>query len=268
MAKKIEVRLVDNPEFTNVWRFKIAFTGNPAINSLFNLDIKKNGSVLRNIDKTFTNSTSNTFNTIKNIVTSVTITNLLTNLQTFNTNGSITYALSPTVNSSGFYDIYINVTGLGTDTFTLHNYTNTTGGLVTITSVGLISQTTTEQFTYNLAIPSEFITATNYQFQFAPILTAGKITIGAVELDTIVNLYNFLANFWAPYYWATVTQVNDGVDIVLNKSDVTISTVSVSTNVTLNYVDVANIPFRDNIILSRSDSIYTDISNSVNLNEY
>jgi len=252
MAKKIEVRLINNPVVTNVWRFKIAFTGNPAIGLLFNLDIKKNGSVLENIDKTFTSSTSDTFNTIRNATTSVTISNLKTNLETFDTDASITYSLSPTVNAAGFYDIYINVTGLGTDTFTLHNYNNTTGGLVTITGPELISQTTTEQFTYNLAIPSEFITATNYQFQFAPILTAGKITIGAVKLDTIVNLYNFLANFWAPYYWATVTQVNDGVDIVLNKTDVTISTVSVSTNVTLNYVDVANVLFRDNIILSRS----------------
>jgi len=68
-----------------------------------------------------------------------------------------------------------------------------------------------------------------------------------------LNLYYYLTNYWQPYSYATIVLDANGADIILNKSDVTISTVSVSTNVTLAYVTIT-IPTisKDDIILSRS----------------
>ena len=250
MAKKIEVRLDNNPVKNNIYRNIIKFVTvggqtNPNLGTAFNFNVKVVSTIIKNINKTFTASTSDLNNTIRGANVAATIANLVTNLQTYNTDAAITY-------SSLGNDLYIDVTTTGSDDGYVVAVSNNT---VVISSAFLqtVTETSSEQFTFNLAIPSEFITATNYQFQFAPFLTAGKITIGATKAETVINLYNFLFNYYQPYSYVTVITNVDGADILINKSDVTVSTVSVSTNVDLTYVDITPATItRDEIILSRS----------------
>jgi hypothetical protein len=250
MAKKIEVRLDNNPVKTNIYRNIIKFITvggqtNPNLGTAFNFNVKIDATIIKNINKTFTTSTSDLTNTIRGANVAATIANLVTNLQTYNTDAAIAYSSSGT-------DLYIDVTTTGAAAGYVVAVSNNT---VVISSAffQILTETSSEQFTFNLAIPSEFITATNYQFQFAPILTAGKITIGATKAETVINLYNFLFNYYQPYSYVTVITNVDGADILINKSDATVSTVSVSTNVDLTYVDITPAAItRDEIILSRS----------------
>ena len=250
MAKKIEVRLDNNPEYTSVYRNiiqfnTVGFITNAPLSTTFNFNVRIDSTTIKNITKTFTSATSDLNNTIRGASLTSTITNLLTNLQTFNTDAAIVY-------SRVGNQLYIDVTTTNasvSDVVVVSNNTIVISNTINQT----ITQTTTEEFTYNLAIPSEFITATNYQFEFAPILTAGKITIGSTKAETVINLYNFLFNYYQPYSYVTVITNVDGADILINKSDATVSTVSVSTNVDLTYVDITPATItRDEIILSRS----------------
>ena len=250
MAKKIEVRLIDNPEYTSVYRniiqfSTVGFITNAPLSTTFNFNVRIDSTTIKNITKTFTSATSDLNNTIRGGSLTSTITNLLTNLQTFNTDAAIVY-------SRVGNQLYIDVTTTNaavSDVVVVSNNTIVISNTINQT----ITQTTTEEFTYNLAIPSEFITATNYQFEFAPVLTDGKITIGSTKAETVINLYNYLVNYYQPYSYVTVITNVDGADILINKSDVTVSTVSVSTNVDLTYVDITPATItRDEIILSRS----------------
>ena len=250
MAKKIEVRLDNNPEYTSVYRNiiqfnTVGFITNAPLSTTFNFNVRIDSTTIKNITKTFTSATSDLNNTIRGASLTSTITNLLTNLQTFNTDAAIVY-------SRVGNQLYIDVTTTNasvSDVVVVSNNTIVISNTINQT----LTQTTTEEFTYNLAIPSEFITATNYQFEFAPILTAGKITIGSTKAATVINLYNYLVNYYQPYSYVTVITNVDGADILINKSDVTVSTVSVSTNVDLTYVDITPATItRDEIILSRS----------------
>lgn len=250
MAKKIEVRLDNNPVKNNLYRNIIKFVTvggqtNPNLGTAFNFNVKIDSTIIKNINKTFTASTSDLNNTIRGANVAATIANLVTNLQTYNTDAAITY-------SSLGNDLYIDVTTTGEAAGYVVAVSNNT---VVISSAFFqtLTESSSEQFTFNLTIPSEFITATNYQFQFAAFLTAGKITIGATKAETVINLYNFLFNYYQPYSYVTVITNIDGADILINKSDVTVSTVSVSTNVDLTYVDITPATItRDEIILSRS----------------
>ena len=250
MAKKIEVRLDNNPVKTNIYRNIIKFVTvggqtNPNLGTAFNFNVKVVNTTIKNINKTFTASTSDLNNTIRGANVAATIANLVTNLQTYNTDAAIAY-------SSLGNDLYIDVTTTGEAAGYVVAVSNNT---VVISSAFFqtLTESSSEQFTFNLTIPSEFITATNYQFQFAAFLTAGKITIGATKADTVINLYNFLFNYYQPYSYVTVITNVDGADILINKSDATVSTVSVSTNVDLTYVDITPAAItRDEIILSRS----------------
>lgn len=250
MAKKIEVRLDNNPVYTNVYRniikfVTVNFQTNPALGTAFNFNVKVVNNIIKNINKTFTTSTSNLNNTIRGANVAATIANLVTNLQTYNTDAAIAY-------SSSGNELYIDVTTTGLDDGYVVPVSNNTV-VISNNFTSYVTQSTSEQFTFNLTIPSEFITATNYQFQFAASLTAGKITIGATKAATVINLYNFLFNYYQPYSYVTVILNVDGADILINKSDVTVSTVSVSTNVDLTYVDITPAAItRDEIILSRS----------------
>ena len=250
MAKKIEVRLDNNPVKNNLYRNIIKFVTvggqtNPNLGTAFNFNVKIDSTIIKNINKTFTASTSDLNNTIRGANVAATIANLVTNLQTYNTDAAIAY-------SSLGNDLYIDVTTTGEAAGYVVAVSNNT---VVISSAFFqtLTESSSEQFTFNLTIPSEFITATNYQFQFAAFLTAGKITIGATKAETVINLYNFLFNYYQPYSYVTVITNVDGADILINKSDVTVSTVSVSTNVDLTYVDITPATItRDEIILSRS----------------
>lgn len=250
MAKKIEVRLDNNPEYTSVYRNiiqfnTVGFITNAPLNTTFNFNVRIDSTTIKNITKTFTSATSDLNNTIRGGSLTSTITNLLTNLQTFNTDASIVY-------SRVGNQLYIDVTTTNaavSDVVVVSNNTIVISNTINQT----LTQSTSEQFTFNLAIPSEFITATNYQFQFAPVLTAGKITIGTTKAQTVINLYNFLVNYYQPYSYISVILDANGADILINKSDVTVSTVSVSTNVDLTYVDLTPAAItKDDIILSRS----------------
>ena len=250
MAKKIEVRLDNNPVKNNLYRNIIKFITvggqtNPNLGTAFNFNVKVVNTTIKNINKTFTTSTSDLTNTIRGANVAATISNLVTNLQTYNTDAAIAY-------SSLGNELYIDVTTTGSDDGYVVAVSNNT---IVISSAftQILTESSSEQFTFNLAIPSEFITATNYQFQFAALLTAGKITIGATKAETVINLYNFLVNYYQPYSYVTVITNVDGADIIINKSDVTVSTVSVSTNVDLTYVDLTPPTItKDDIILSRS----------------
>ena len=189
MAKKIEVRLDNNPVKTNIYRNIIKFVTvgmqtNPNLATAFNFNVKVDSTIIKNINKTFTASTSDLNNTIRGANVAATIANLVTNLQTYNTDAAIAYSSSGT-------DLYIDVTTTGEAAGYVVAVSNNTV-VISNNFLQTLTQNTTEQFTYNLAIPSEFIDATNYQFQFAAFLTAGKITIGATKAETVINLYNFL----------------------------------------------------------------------------
>jgi hypothetical protein len=250
MAKKIEVRLDNNPVKNNLYRNIIKFITvggqtNPNLGTAFNFNVKVVNTTIKNINKTFTTSTSDLTNTIRGANVAATISNLVTNLQTYNTDAAIAY-------SSLGNELYIDVTTTGSDDGYVVAVSNNT---IVISSAftQILTESSSEQFTFNLAIPSEFITATNYQFQFAALLTAGKITIGATKAETVINLYNFLVNYYQTYSYISVITNVDGADIIINKSDVTVSTVSVSTNVDLTYVDLTPPTItKDDIILSRS----------------
>jgi len=250
MAKKIEVRLDNNPVKNNLYRNIIKFITvggqtNPNLGTAFNFNVKIDATIIKNINKTFTASTSDLNNTIRGANVAATIANLVTNLQTYNTDAAIAY-------SSSGNELYIDVTTTGAAAGYVVAVSNNT---IVISSAFFqtLTESSSEQFTFNLAIPSEFITATNYQFQFAALLTAGKITIGATKAETVINLYNFLVNYYQTYSYISVITNVDGADIIINKSDVTVSTVSVSTNVDLTYVDLTPAAItKDDIILSRS----------------
>jgi len=103
-------------------------------------------------------------------------------------------------------------------------------------------------------VPSEFYSSlTSFVYKATP--TIGFITIGATKLDSITNLFNFATTYYSAYTWISVTQVTDGIDILLNATDVSFTTIGtpIVGDLTLSFIDVSIQPFtRDNIILSRS----------------
>ena len=103
-------------------------------------------------------------------------------------------------------------------------------------------------------VPSEFYAnLTSFIYRTTP--TSGYVTIGATKLDSITNLFNFATTYYSSYAWVSVTQVTNGIDILLNAPDVTFDTIGtpIVGDLTLSFIDVSIEPFtRDNIILSRS----------------
>ena len=90
---------------------------------------------------------------------------------------------------------------------------------------------------------------------FKSVPTTGNITIGATQLESETNLYNYIVSRLGTFGWMTITQVSGGVDIFLNAEDVTFTSVvdPIVGDITLTFVDVEVATFtRDNIILSRS----------------
>jgi hypothetical protein len=124
-------------------RYKIAFVDNPANSSRIALDIKKNGSVVENIDKTFNTSTSDILLSIRTSTSIGTATNLYNNLTEFNTNSITTY-------SQFGGEIYVDVIGELTDTFTFSVYENSTSGDVVITNEGQLRTFDETEVGYNL----------------------------------------------------------------------------------------------------------------------
>lgn len=131
-------------------RYKLEFSGNPGNLTRIAFDIKKNGNVVENIDKTFNTSSSDVSSTITGVTASVTATNLLTNLQTYNTNSITTYSLSTENNEFGNRDIYIDVIGDINDSFSFTMISNTTSGKVTLINVGQISTFDETELKYSL----------------------------------------------------------------------------------------------------------------------
>jgi hypothetical protein len=103
-------------------------------------------------------------------------------------------------------------------------------------------------------VPSEFYSSlTTFTYRTTP--ASGFITIGATKLDSITNLFNFATTYYSSYTWISVTQVTNGIDILLNATDVSFTTIGapIVGDLTLSFIDVSIQPFtRDNIILSRS----------------
>lgn len=117
-------------------RYKIEFSGNPGNLTRIAFDIKKNGSVVENVDKTFNTTTSDISNTIIGATATSTAENLLANLQTYNTNSVTYYSLSEDFNSYGNRDIYIDVVGDINDVFTFTSISNTTAGKAVLVNDG------------------------------------------------------------------------------------------------------------------------------------
>jgi len=131
-------------------RYKIEFSGNPGNLTRIAFDIKKNGSVVENIDKTFNATTSDVSNTITGATPTNTASNLLGNLQTYNTNSITTYSLSTDDNVYGNKDIYIDVVGDVSDVFTFTLISNTTSGKVTLVNVGQVLTYDETEVSYSL----------------------------------------------------------------------------------------------------------------------
>lgn len=179
------VRELSISSTNKTWRYVIEFRGNPASGTGFSLDLKKNGSVLRNIDKTFTNTggLNNTFFCPIGSGSVFTYDNLLSNLQTYNTNASITYSLSPTINTYGLRDIYIDVIGSSTDVFTLSLYSNNTSVLYFINPVLLTEDTEMYYYIEN--------TATDFNIQEikcrSPYFYIKPVDIGPCGIYNLIN---------------------------------------------------------------------------------
>jgi hypothetical protein len=131
-------------------RYKIEFSGNPGNSTRIAFDIKKNGAIVENVDKTFNANTSDILLTITGNTPTITAQNLLDNLQSYNTNSITTYELATESNSYGNLDIYINVVGDIADVFTFTSLSNTTGGKVTLINVGQISTYDETEIAYSL----------------------------------------------------------------------------------------------------------------------
>jgi hypothetical protein len=131
-------------------RYKIEFSANPSNSTRIAFDIKKNGVIVENVDKTFNGTTSNLSLTITGLTPTITAENLLGNLEIYNTNSITTYQLATEVNSYGNLDIYIDVVGDIADVFTFTSLSNTTGGKVTLINVGQISTYDINEIAYSL----------------------------------------------------------------------------------------------------------------------
>lgn len=131
-------------------RYKIEFSANPSNSTRIAFDIKKNGVIVENVDKTFNGTTSNLSLTITGLTPTITAENLLGNLEIYNTNSITTYQLATEVNSYGNLDIYIDVVGDIADVFTFTSLSNTTGGKVTLINVGKISTYDINEIVYSL----------------------------------------------------------------------------------------------------------------------
>jgi hypothetical protein len=131
-------------------RYKIEFSANPSNSTRIAFDIKKNGVIVENVDKTFNGTTSNLSLTITGLTPTITAENLLGNLEIYNTNSITTYQLATEVNSYGNLDIYIDVVGDIADVFTFTSLSNTTGGKVTLINVGQISTYNETEIGYSL----------------------------------------------------------------------------------------------------------------------
>lgn len=122
--------------------FSITSPLNSSIGNIFQLDIKKNGSVLRNYDKSLTNSTNNTFSIPIGVSALNTLTNVTNNFITYNSSSSITYYLSV----DGV--LYITCSGIVSDIFTMLIYSNTSK--LVFNNIGFENtDTSLSEFTFN-----------------------------------------------------------------------------------------------------------------------
>ena len=117
------------PVLKQTVRYVIEFYGNPTVSTFFNVYIQKNVESFMNFYKQFRTSDNTIYYTLREATTQQTIDSLLANLLEFNTNEDITYSLSPTNNTYGFKDIWVDVVGLASDDFTLFIATNITSAI-------------------------------------------------------------------------------------------------------------------------------------------
>mgnify|MGYP007100047520 CR=1 FL=1 len=104
--------------FKKVTRIVIKFGGNPALNDNIIFDIKKNGSIIENVDKTFINGSPGILYSTLGASANESASNLVESLSTYDTDASITYSLSQELNNFGNYDVYIDVLTDAADTIT------------------------------------------------------------------------------------------------------------------------------------------------------
>jgi len=115
------------PTTMNTIRYKLEGTGNPSNGSRFEFDMELNGVPFMNINKTFGTSSS-LIQSIRGTNSNVTMSNLLTNLQTYNnvSTPTITYTISTASNAFGYKDIYADVDVIATDTASINITWNNT----------------------------------------------------------------------------------------------------------------------------------------------
>lgn len=253
----VKIYIIGNKEVIvpvqyQVVRYKLEFYGNPANGTGFALDIKKNGNVLRNIDKTFSNTgPSNISTTIRDTDPNVTVNNLLSNLTTFNANSSITYLISDTVNGFGYYDIYIDVTGLATDSFTLSAYSNNTSAI-------------------NLVAPTVFTTYEEYESQIVEdyalldLFNDEGIQLTS-KLSDVEKLSNVFTDFSDSF---TVPATPNNNAIFKHYYDIDIDNTFNANIRALAYIEVKSLPFRFGKIQLESIKLKSQVPDSYKITFY
>lgn len=110
-------------------KFRITFSPsrNPTNGQLFRIDIKKNGSIFKNLDKTFNNTVNSLTNIILGSNTDLTLNNMLSNFNQYNSNPNISHSISDDVNSYGFKKLYFDIEDTANNNFTITTYTNNSG---------------------------------------------------------------------------------------------------------------------------------------------
>lgn len=124
----ITSQIVDiNILYDVLFRYTFSPSRNPLNTESFSLDVKKNGSVYKSLNKTFNTSTNSSSLIIVGATVSQTLDNMLSNFNLYNTNTNISHSISTDNNSFGYKKLYLDVSDTSNNTFSLSVYSNNTG---------------------------------------------------------------------------------------------------------------------------------------------
>lgn len=122
------------PYEVNNWRYSLEFTDNPVDGTTFSINIKKNGSIISTITKTFSSSISDASNILIGATHEITAETLAENLVTYNVENNTEYSVSPfgLINLYGCRNVYIDVLGsvVTDDVFGIQIISNTTSIII------------------------------------------------------------------------------------------------------------------------------------------
>lgn len=208
-------------------RYKLEFYANPLSPTRIAFEVKKNGLTLMNIDKTFSPSVSNLITTIRGVTADITALNLLSNLNSFNANDSIEYGISSSPNGYGNKDVYVDVTGLISDNFTIQVYSNTTSAINTYSPVQINTFEETVDEEYQNFYPIDLFKDENIAF-------TSKLS----DIEKLSNVFTDFSNSF------TVPSTPNNDDLFKHYYDVDIDN-TFNANIRVNaYLEIDTFPLR------------------------